>query len=99
MVPLLPRLLLMLVFCGTASEGHAAALSEPGCMVRGLGIGRKLLIELERRARTLKLKMLHLESNESLEEARALYRSAGYVEVEPFNNERYAHHWFQKRIE
>ncbi len=67
--------------------------------VRGLGIGRKLLIELERRARTLKLKMLRLESNESLEEAHALYRSAGYVEVEPFNNERYAHHWFQKRIE
>lgn len=66
---------------------------------RGLGIGRKLLIELERRARTLKLKMLRLESNESLKEAHALYRSAGYVEVEPFNDERYAHHWFQKRIE
>ena len=27
-----------------------------------------------------------------------LYRRAGFVEVEPFNNEPYAHHWFQKDL-
>jgi hypothetical protein len=27
-----------------------------------------------------------------------MYRSAGYVEVEPFNEEPYAHHWFEKRL-
>jgi hypothetical protein len=27
-----------------------------------------------------------------------MYRSAGYVEVAPFNDEPYAHHWFAKQI-
>lgn len=67
--------------------------------IRGLGIGRKLLFDLEGNARAQELKVLRLESNESLKEAHALYRSAGYTEVEPFNSERYAHYWFQKRIE
>ena len=31
-------------------------------------------------------------------EAIALYRSTGYVEVEPFNDEPYANHWFEKRL-
>ena len=29
---------------------------------------------------------------------RELYRAAGYAEVEPFNDEPYAHHWFEKRL-
>jgi len=33
-----------------------------------------------------------------LEEAIALYRNTGYVEVAPFNDEPYAHHWFEKRL-
>ena len=31
-------------------------------------------------------------------EAIALYRSAGYVEVPAFNDEPFAHHWFEKRL-
>jgi hypothetical protein len=27
-----------------------------------------------------------------------LYRSAGYKEVDAFNDEPYAHHWFEKRL-
>lgn len=42
--------------------------------------------------------VVRLETNESLVEAIALYRSAGYAEVEPFNDEPYAHHWFEKRL-
>jgi len=34
----------------------------------------------------------------ALTEAIALYRSAGYREVEPFNDEPYAHHWFEKQL-
>ena len=37
-----------------------------------------------------------LETNRNLPEALELYRLAGYVEVAPFNDEPYAHHWFQK---
>ncbi len=42
--------------------------------------------------------MVRLETNETLGEAVALYRSVGYVEVDAFNNEPYAHHWFEKRL-
>jgi hypothetical protein len=42
--------------------------------------------------------VLRLETNRSLTEAIAMYHSAGYLEVDPFNDEPYAHHWFEKRI-
>ena len=41
--------------------------------------------------------MLRLDSNRSLVEAHALYRRNGYVEIAPYNDKRYAHHWFEKR--
>jgi hypothetical protein len=37
-------------------------------------------------------------TNRALTEAIALYRSAGYREVPPFNTEPYAHHWFEKTL-
>jgi DNA-binding MarR family transcriptional regulator/GNAT superfamily N-acetyltransferase len=63
---------------------------------RGLGIGRRLLAALEAEARQRGLETLRLETNRSLVEAQALYRRAGYREVAPFNDEPYAHHWFEK---
>ena len=65
---------------------------------RGLGIGRRLLVELEARAREHGALSARLETNRSLTEAIRLYRSAGYVEVPPFNDEPYAHHWFEKDL-
>jgi DNA-binding MarR family transcriptional regulator/GNAT superfamily N-acetyltransferase len=65
---------------------------------RGLGIGRRLLGELERHAEDHGSRAVRLETNKTLVEAISLYRSAGYIEVTPFNEEPYAHHWFEKRI-
>ncbi|MHB1206716.1 MAG: GNAT family N-acetyltransferase [Rhodospirillaceae bacterium] len=65
---------------------------------RGLGLGKRLLQELEKRARDLGYRTARLETNRSLGEAQQLYRSAGYHEVAPFNDERYAHHWFEKSL-
>jgi DNA-binding MarR family transcriptional regulator/ribosomal protein S18 acetylase RimI-like enzyme len=65
---------------------------------RGLGVGRRLLAELEDHARRRGADVVHLETNKTLREAATLYRSAGYVEVDPFNDEPYAHHWFKKRL-
>jgi DNA-binding MarR family transcriptional regulator/ribosomal protein S18 acetylase RimI-like enzyme len=62
---------------------------------RGLGVGRRILSELERRAKT---PTVRLETNRGLTEAIGLYRAAGYVEVASFNAEPYADHWFQKRL-
>jgi DNA-binding MarR family transcriptional regulator/N-acetylglutamate synthase-like GNAT family acetyltransferase len=65
---------------------------------RGLGIGRRLLSELEAHAARRRASAVRLETNRTLTEAIALYRSAGYVEVPAFNDEAYAHHWFVKQL-
>jgi ribosomal protein S18 acetylase RimI-like enzyme len=65
---------------------------------RGQGIARAILQKLEATARQVGLKVLRLETNQSLKEAQALYRKEGYREVAPFNREPYAHHWFEKRL-
>ena len=65
---------------------------------RGLGIGRRMLEALEREARRLGLTTLRLETNGALTEAIALYKSAGFREVAAFNDDPYAHHWFEKRL-
>ncbi len=65
---------------------------------RGLGLGRRILQRLEEIARARRLPRLRLETNRSLAEAQALYRKSGYREVAPFNDEPYAHHWFEKEL-
>ena len=65
---------------------------------RGLGLGRRLLGELERHAKRGGAAAVRLETNRALGEAVGMYRSAGYQEVDAFNSEPYAHHWFEKRL-
>src|SRR5947207_13951321 len=65
---------------------------------RGLGLGRRMLLALEHEARQAGMTVLHLETNRTLIEAIELYRHSGYQEVEAFNDEPYAHHWFEKRL-
>jgi DNA-binding MarR family transcriptional regulator/GNAT superfamily N-acetyltransferase len=65
---------------------------------RGLGVGRRILLRLEELARSRRIPLLRLETNDTLKEAQALYRSSGYREVPAFNAEPYAHHWFEKRL-
>lgn len=66
--------------------------------VRGMGLGRRILAELEAQAAAHGMHTLRLETNRSLGEAIELYRSAGYREVGAFNDEAYAHHWFEKGL-
>jgi ribosomal protein S18 acetylase RimI-like enzyme len=65
---------------------------------RGLGLGRRLLRELEDRARAMGYRLIRLETEKSLTEAQQLYRSSGYREVPRFNDELSAHHWFEKTL-
>jgi GNAT superfamily N-acetyltransferase len=67
--------------------------------VRGQGVGRRLLEELERRAAEHGSHAIQLETNKALIEAIAMYRSSGYREVDAFNDEPYGDHWFEKRLE
>ena len=90
------------VGCGVLkrSQGRIGEIkrmwTDPG--VRGLGIARRILRKLEEEAKAWGLECLRLETNRTLVEAQSLYRKQGYVEVAPFNDEPYAHHWFEKRL-
>jgi DNA-binding MarR family transcriptional regulator/GNAT superfamily N-acetyltransferase len=66
--------------------------------LRGLGLGKRLLDALENEARAAGARAVRLETNRTLTEAIAMYRRSGYVEIEPFNEEPYAHHWFEKKL-
>jgi DNA-binding MarR family transcriptional regulator/ribosomal protein S18 acetylase RimI-like enzyme len=88
--------------CG-AVKHHAGEPSEIKRMwvspaARGLGLGRRLLAELEALVVGSGATVARLETNRALVEAIALYRSAGYVEVPAFNDEPFADHWFEKKI-
>lgn len=65
---------------------------------RGLGVARRMLKELEAAALEMGLATLRLDTNKALTEAHALYRKEDYREVERFNDNPYAHHWFEKRL-
>lgn len=66
--------------------------------MRGLGLGRRLLQHLEERVRELGNRTVRLDTNSTLTEALALYHSAGYREIEPYNDNPYARHWFEKKL-
>ena len=66
--------------------------------VRGLGLGRRLLYELEDRARARGVRLIRLETRDELSEAIRMYETSGYREVDPFNDEFYADHWFEKPL-
>jgi DNA-binding MarR family transcriptional regulator/predicted GNAT family N-acyltransferase len=99
---LIARLREQPVGCG-AVKLHPGAPAELKRMwvapeARGLGLGRRLLLELERYAQQAGAHIVRLETNRALKEAIQLYRSSGYREVPAFNNEPYAHHWFEKQL-
>jgi DNA-binding MarR family transcriptional regulator/GNAT superfamily N-acetyltransferase len=66
--------------------------------VRGLGLARRLLSALEGEAGRRGASAVRLDTNRNLAEAINLYRSSDYVEIPAFNDERYAHHWFEKPL-
>lgn len=65
---------------------------------RRLGLGRRFLGELAARAAQHGCDVLRLDTNKALSAAIGLYHSFGFQEVAAFNDEPYAHHWFEKRI-
>jgi DNA-binding MarR family transcriptional regulator/predicted GNAT family N-acyltransferase len=65
---------------------------------RGLGIGNRVLNALEEQAAALGHDRVRLYTNRSLDEAKAMYRDNGYVEIARYNDDPYADHWFEKRL-
>jgi GNAT superfamily N-acetyltransferase len=67
---------------------------KPG--VRGRGHGRRLLVELEAAVADLGYRRVRLDTAAPLTTALALYRSAGYREIDDYNGNRYATYWGEK---
>ena len=65
---------------------------------RGLGVARRIIAVVETSAREAGLTTLRLDTNRALTEAQALYRKLGFVEIERYNGNPYANHWFEKRL-
>lgn len=64
---------------------------------RGLGIAQRMLEALERHAADMGLDTLRLDTNRALKEAQTMYARNGYREITRYNDNPYAHHWFEKR--
>ena len=65
---------------------------------RGSGAAPRLVAAAEEAARRLGSRLMRLDTRHDLVEARALYARTGYAEVEPFNDDKYAEHWFAKAL-
>lgn len=66
--------------------------------VRGMGVATRLMDRLEMLAREAGFSTLRLDTNKVLTEAHALYRSRGYEAIARYNDNPYAHHWFEKHL-
>jgi GNAT superfamily N-acetyltransferase len=64
---------------------------------QGRGLGRQLLGELESRAVRFGAAEIVLDTNASLVAAGRLYRSSGYVNIPPYNENPNATDWFLKK--
>jgi DNA-binding MarR family transcriptional regulator/GNAT superfamily N-acetyltransferase len=63
---------------------------------RRLGLGQRLLRELESQAAARNMRSVRLDTHEVLTEAISMYRASGYREIPPYDDNPYAHHWFEK---
>jgi carbonic anhydrase len=55
---------------------------------RNMGIGRRLVEAVLEEAREIGFARVHLDTIEAMEKARALYRSFGFREIEPYNDKK-----------
>lgn len=65
---------------------------------RGLGLSRRLMTFAEDAARSIGIETLRLDTNSALFEAVGLYRSMGWVEIEPFNDDPDPDTFFEKSL-
>jgi GNAT superfamily N-acetyltransferase len=66
---------------------------------RSRGVARALLAALEESARTLGYRVVRLDTGPKQVHALALYRSTGYREVPPYNDNPFASFWGEKALD
>jgi DNA-binding MarR family transcriptional regulator/GNAT superfamily N-acetyltransferase len=65
---------------------------------RGAGLGGRMLRALEHAAVDRGHAVVRLDTNSVLTDAVAMYRRAGYTDIDRYNDNPYAHHWFEKTV-
>jgi DNA-binding MarR family transcriptional regulator len=65
---------------------------------RGIGIASRLLDELEKTALLAKKHTVRLDTNDTLKQAQNLYALKGYREIEQYNENPFADHWYEKKL-
>ena len=91
---------------GSVVGSGALHVLEPGVVevkrmwvastMRGRGVGGRLLEHLERSAVEMGAERIRLDTNRVLVEAISMYRARGYHDIEAYNDNPDAHHWFEK---
>ena len=66
---------------------------------RGAGLGGRMLRALEQAAVDHGHTVVRLDTNRVLSNAVAMYERAGYVPIDRYNDNPYAHHWFEKVLD
>lgn len=66
---------------------------------RGLGLGRRILDQLEAQTAALGYHRVVLDTNDTLTEAISMYQRAGYDPIERYNDNPYAMCWFAKSLD
>lgn len=69
---------------------------HPDC--RGKGLGRDLMLAIQDKAVSLGAKRLVLDTSRHLPGAVSFYRRAGWREIERYNDNPYAHHFFERAL-
>jgi DNA-binding MarR family transcriptional regulator/GNAT superfamily N-acetyltransferase len=83
---------------GTGSELAEIKRLWVAPSARGLGVGRRLMDAAENAARNLSIRIVRLDTNSALTEALQFYRSAGWTEIDRFNDDPYPDLFFEKQL-
>lgn len=65
---------------------------------RRLGLGRRLMTDVEDHARRMGMVELRLDTRRDLVESQRLYTSVGYREIPPYSGGPYSDHWYSKPL-
>jgi GNAT superfamily N-acetyltransferase len=65
---------------------------------RSQGVAAELLVALESTARLLGYRAVRLDTGPKQSHALSLYRRAGYVDIEPYNDNPFARFWAEKLL-
>ncbi len=87
--------------CGLKGQGtHLGEVKRLwlSSAARGLGLGKRLMDEIEDHARKLGMTTLQLDTNGRLHAALGLYRNSGWIEIDRYNDNPYAEHFFEKQL-